>query len=126
MPLTDRTVRTRPPGRHHDGKGTGLILLVREMGARLWVQRLRVNGKVRELGHGRFPAVSLADARRAAEAAKRAADAGGDPVADRRARKAQPAGTLSDALAGYLDAHGPAWRSPKTARLVRSSLERHT
>ncbi|MBD0276319.1 MAG: integrase arm-type DNA-binding domain-containing protein [Acetobacteraceae bacterium] len=136
MPLTERQVATLPPGRHYDGRGDGLCLLVRPAGRRLWVQRLSVGGKVREMGHGAYPAVTLAEARRRARSAKAAADAGQDPLSDRKAAKAAarapaaaaaaPEGrTLRDALEAYLGAHAPAWRSSKTEKLTRAMLERY-
>ena len=42
MDLQEKTLGDLPPGRHTDGRGTGLALLVREAGARLWTQRLRI------------------------------------------------------------------------------------
>ncbi len=57
-----------PPGRHHDGGGDGLFLLVRPSGGRFWGQRVTINGRRRELGLGPFPVVSIADARARAAA----------------------------------------------------------
>lgn len=46
LALTDTGIRGRlPPGRHTDGKGNGLALLVRENGAKFWTQRLKRSGK---------------------------------------------------------------------------------
>lgn len=124
-------------GLHFVGDGSGLSLLVREgrdgaTEAR-WVQRIRVAGKRRELGHGPYPRVSLAQARDKAKKAMEAVEAGRDPLAEKRERKATMAAaanaaekeTFAAALDAYIAAHGAAWRSPKTAREVRSRLERH-
>lgn len=129
--LTDVRLRgALAVGKHHDGKGTGLYLIVREGGGRAWGQRIRLpGGKVREIGHGTYPEVSLGEARRRAEAAQEQSRAGIDPVAVKQAAKAEVAvamdRTLRAALDGYIAAHGPAWRSPKTARIFRNSLEKH-
>jgi len=82
--------------------------------------------RVRELGHGPWPRVTLTAARRLAAEAKAAADRGIDPVAAKRTAKAAAAaaGTLRDAMEGYLAAHGPAWRG-KTEKLIRARLEQH-
>ena len=136
MPIVDRQISTLPPGRHHDGRGTGLCLLVRPSGSRLWVQRVSIGGKVRELGHGAYPAVTLAEARKLAQLAKIAADAGHDPIADKKAAKAaavaaalppvpEPGRTLRDALAGYLAKHAPGWRGAKTEKLCRAMMDNH-
>ncbi len=127
--LTEIFVRTAKPGRHSDGRGDGLMLLVRPTGARLWIQRIKVGQRYRDLGHGSWPDVSLAEARRRAAAAKAQVADGIDPVEARRAAKAAVAAelgrTLRDAVEGYIGAHGPAWRSEKTATLFRTSLEQH-
>ena len=125
MALTDTAIRGKlPPGRHTDGKGTGLALLVRENGAKFWTQRLKRSGKITELGHGRYPAVSLSEARKAAGTAKREADLGADPLTQKRVRKAQ-SHTLEQALDAYLTAHAAAWQSPKTEKIWRASLKKH-
>ena len=125
MALTDTAIRGKlAPGRHTDGKGNGLALLVRENGAKFWTQRIKRAGKITELGHGRYPAVSLSEARKAAAAAKREADLGADPLTQKRVRKAQ-SHTLAQALDAYLAAHAAAWRSPKTEKIWKASLEKH-
>jgi hypothetical protein len=80
------TVKTA--GKYHDGKGTGLFLLVKETGRRSWVQRLTVRGKRRDIGLGSPAFVTLAEAREAAQRNKRVALEGRDPLAERaRARQ---------------------------------------
>jgi hypothetical protein len=46
--LTAVSVRSAKPGRY--GDGNGLYLLVREGGARWWLFRYVMNGKMREMG----------------------------------------------------------------------------
>lgn len=53
--LTAVTVRNLGPGKHHDGGGTGLFLLVKPNGSRFWVQRITIHGKRREIGLGSPP-----------------------------------------------------------------------
>lgn len=77
----------KEPGKYHDGKGTGLFLLVKPSRARSWVQRIVVRGKRREIGLGSARFLSLAEARELAFANKKVASMGGDPKAERdRAR----------------------------------------
>lgn len=124
-------------GLHFVGDGSGLCLLVRDgqAGAKecRWVQRVRVAGRRREIGHGVFPAVSLAQARAAAKKVADEVAAGRDPVAERREREAAAIAaadaadreTFAAALDGYIGAHGAAWRSPKTKKQVRERMDRH-
>jgi len=125
--LTDIKIKNAKPGKHSDGRGDGLILLVRTTGGKFWVQRIKVGGKYRDVGHGTWPAVSLADARRKAEATKAQAAAGLAPSAARRAaHAASPTGhTMREAIDGYIEAHGAAWRSEKTRKGFRTRLEQH-
>jgi len=101
--------------------------MVRDTGARFWIQRITVGGRVRELGHGSWPAVSLSQARRKAEAIRDTVAATGrlperEPVAPASAPAAR---TLRDAVNGYVAAHAPSWRGAKTAGQFKSRLERH-
>lgn len=135
-PLTDKGIAALAVGRHHLADGTGLCLLVRSAESRLWVQRLSIGGKVRELGHGSYPDVSLAEARRRARAAKAAVEDGRDPLAERRAAKEKaaaeanpppppPGRTLRDAMEAYIAAHGASWRSTKTEKQTRAMMALH-
>ena len=85
--LTARSVETvTKAGRHVDGDG--LCLLVSPTGAKKWVLRFQVNGRRRDMGLGAYPDVTLAVARDKAQIARRSAGAGGDPIGERRARRA--------------------------------------
>lgn len=136
-----------PPGRHAAGGGDGLALLVKADGRRTWIQRIKAGGRTQELGHGAWPAVGLREARRRATDVRELVDAGGDPLAARHAerraqedaeqaaereRQAQEAAealvrsrSLRAGMEAYLEAHGPAWRSPKTERDIRTRLGLH-
>lgn len=130
--LTDKELRSlaRADGRYAVGDGSGLALLVRQDGKQQrWVQRITVAGKMREVGHGSYPAVTLAKARAAAKKIRDDVAEGLDPLAVRTSKKAAAQAavvqTLDAALTEYIAAHGAAWRSEKTRRLTRSSLEQH-
>ena len=72
--------------------GGGLLLEVRPSGAKVWLCRLTVAGKRRDMGLGGYPAVTLKAARDAARKARELAGAGTDPIsrrdADAAARRA--------------------------------------
>ena len=88
--LTDRAVRAAKPGKHHDGGGHGLMLVVGGSGTRSWVQRVKIRGRKhpRELGLGSYPLVSLAAAREKARENTAMAREGRDPKAERERERA--------------------------------------
>lgn len=81
--LSARAAATVPgPGRFSDG--AGLYLVVDGSGARRWLFIFRHDGKQREMGLGGFQAVSLADARRKRDEARRLLIDGKNPISERR------------------------------------------
>ena len=93
MASSDAACRTAK-GRESEYKlsdGGGLYLFVRPNGARVWHQAYRFAGKQKKLTHGPYPLVSLADARRLRDDAKRLLASGVDPGANKRAEKAAAA-----------------------------------
>ncbi len=91
MPLTDvkvRTLKTKSkPYKVSDSEG--LHVLVSHSGAKLWRWSYRSHGKQLTLSLGRYPMVSLLDARRARDDAKRLLFQGTDPSEQRRAARLQ-------------------------------------
>lgn len=71
--------------------GGGLQLWVQPNGAKLWRLAYRFGGKQKLLAIGAYPVISLADARRARDDAKRTLTLGSDPVQVKRALKAAQA-----------------------------------
>ena len=69
-----------------DGGCAGLYLVVQPTGVRSWAARYRLNGKPAKLTLGRFPTISLAEARRRATAALRQVAEGIDPAVEKRKR----------------------------------------
>ncbi|WP_076522985.1 tyrosine-type recombinase/integrase [Paracoccus saliphilus] len=67
----------KEPGKY--GDGNGLCLIVSATGAKRWEQRLTIQGKRCDCGHGSLALVSLAEAREKAVEYRRIASAGGDP-----------------------------------------------
>ena len=87
MPLSDVKCRsTRPsPKLRKLSDGGGLQLWVQPSGSRLWRLAYRFGGKQKLLALGAYPAVSLADARQARDAARLLLAAGQDPSEERKA-----------------------------------------
>ena len=114
------------PGRYGDGHGGyGLSLLVKTRAhggvAKSWAQRIRIDGKPVNVGLGRYPIVTLAEARAKALENARAVHQGRDP----RDRSRLP--TFEQAAAEVIRLHEPTWRSgaASSSKVWRSSLERY-
>jgi hypothetical protein len=79
--LTQMKARNLGPGKHFDGQGLMLVKSRKDAGK--WLLRLVVDGKRREMGLGRWPDVSIAEARENASNARRTLRGGADPLAER-------------------------------------------
>ena len=101
--------------------GAGLYLNVTSGGARSWLFRYTLAGKVREIGLGSFTAVGVAEARESASRARQLIHAGQDPKAA-GAVAAAPM-TFREATAAFHTAHRAGWRSPRHAANWLSSVE---
>lgn len=125
MALTDIAVRTAK-SRDREYKladGAGLYLLVTPAGGRLWRLKYRMDGVERKLALGRYPDVSLSDARKGRDAARQAASAGNDPAAAKRrariAAKVAAATTFGDVAAEYIAKAEREGRAPATIAKLR-------
>lgn len=91
MPLTAQEVKniSCPDGKSQIKKsdGNNLFLLVKSSGAKLWRLRYRHAGKYQEMALGKYPSISLAEARRMAEEARASLIHGINPMDERRDRK---------------------------------------
>ena len=130
MKLTATKMKSlREPGKY--GDGGGLYLIVTRTGSRNWIHRAVVNGKRCDLGLGRFPDVSLAQARdRCADNRKFIAD-GIDPRERKRQEKVRErkleaaAVTFREAARIVHEHNRPTWRNEKHAVSWWQTLERH-
>ena len=75
-------------GRHAVGFISGLLLVVKDTGAKSWVIRTMVGGKRKSIGLGPYPEISLSVAREKARAVKSLIEKGIDPIKERQARQA--------------------------------------
>ena len=115
------------PGRYGEGRGGfGLSLLVKPRSAggvaKSWSQRLRINGRVCNLGLGTYPVVTLAEARAKALENRRAVAQGLDP----RERSRTP--TFAEAAETVIQLHEPTWRAgggADSAKVWRASLRNY-
>lgn len=89
-----------------------------------WIFRYALAGKRTDMGLGPFPAVSLADARRKADDARRKIDNGTDPVAAARAAALAAGGipSFKDAAEQFIASHRDGWRNPKHRQQWENTL----
>jgi integrase len=119
--LTDKTLQSLTkagiPGKTNDG--AGLYFQISKAGSTSWIFRYKRDSKVRDMGLGPYPTITLAAARLLAADQRRVLAAGGDPLATRDAerearREAQRQlearrVTFEQIATDYLEAHGRSW-----------------
>lgn len=113
--LTDAACRKAKPG-DRDRKmadSGGLFLLVKSSGLKSWRMKYRLHGREKQLTFGRYPEMSLAEAREQRDAAKRLLKLGQDPSAERKLAKARAA---AEALNSF-EACARAWHEQRSATL---------
>jgi len=138
--LNQLKAKNLDPGKYADGQGLWLVKRTKQAGR--WMLRISVNAKRREMGLGRWPDVSIAEARdRAAEARKTLRD-GTDPIVEReKAKYGTNRLTVAQAIDGCFEARkaelkgdGEAgrWMSPlkvhiipKLGRLPIEQIDQH-
>lgn len=101
--LNQMTAKSLGHGEYADGQGLWLIKRDKVLGK--WILRVVVHGKRREMGLGRWPDVSIAEARERAAMARKQLRDGVDPIFERQKAKciAKPL-TLADAITGCFEA----------------------
>lgn len=137
--LTDLAVKNAKPGVYVDAEGNtrpkanrlhvgdGLTVLVKPNGSKFWVLRVMKDGKRVDLGLGRYPGVSLLDARAAATALRSKAKAGDDVLAEKRAAaaKAKEARELTFEVVARLAHEARKGLAVKTNALWLARLEQY-
>ncbi|MEP7006094.1 MAG: Arm DNA-binding domain-containing protein, partial [Sphingomonas bacterium] len=101
--LTQMSAKALDRGKHADGQGLWLVKRDKIFGK--WTLRLVVGRVRREMGLGRWPDVSIAEARDRAATARKLLRDGSDPIADRRkAKRTIRKLTLREAIDGCFEA----------------------
>ncbi len=113
------------PGRY--GDGNGLWLQVRDATHRSWLFRYTVGGRARQMGLGRFPEVSLAEARDAAGECRAVARKDLDPIEERRKvrsanRQVGSNVTFKQVADRYISVHETSWCNAKHRYQWRQTL----
>lgn len=122
MPLTEIAVRNAKPKdkpyRLADEKG--MYLEVHANGRKYWRQKYRIEGKEKRLALGVYPEVSLADARRKRDEARKLIAEGTDPGEVRKAAKDEAA--LADGRT--FEAVARAWHTDRSHDLVQDYADK--
>ena len=107
---------------YFDTKPPGIGLRLSNSGRKTWFVMYRTNGRLRRLTLGTYPALSLADARDQATAAKHTVAKGEDPALQKQSARIAP--TVADVATQYLDRyaknHKKSWRDD--ARLLHREV----
>jgi integrase len=115
-----KAARLREPGMHADGDG--LFLSITPSGSRSWILRYRRAGRRRDMGLGSLSAVSLADARKLAQEARRLIVAGVDPIDARRVSTLDGDVTFKAAAERCIADRRDGWRNDKHKAQWTTSL----
>ena len=123
--------RLEKPGLHAVGGVSGLHLRITATGARSWILRAKVGSKRRDYGLGPYPDVSLGQARERARELKDQIWQGRDPIAERRAAKAELQAeqatelTFAEAARKCHQAKVPEFNNAHAAKIWLTRLENH-
>lgn len=123
MPLTDVACRNaKPREKQYRLSDSGwLYLAVQPNGARIWRMNYRFEGKQRTLTFGRYPAMSLSEARARRDAAKADLADGHDPAKPRAASENAP--TFQSVADEWFKQSKPHWTPGYAARLHSRMVE---
>jgi integrase len=106
MKFTDLGVQSLKPraSRYDVREGDGFVLRVNTTGKKVWCFVYTLNGEKKRMTLGKYPAMSLSEARDAHGAAKKLADKGIDPAIEqaRHKRERQLAPTVADFIDEYI------------------------
>jgi integrase len=124
-----RVAKEVAPGHYADGGG--LYLQIADSGARSWVFRFKLNGRVREMGLGPVSRVSLGEARKLAARYREMVRDQIDPIFARREQQrrqlldisADANVTFREAAEAYIRAQEPQWRNRKHVQQWGNTLK---
>lgn len=118
---------SKVPGLYSDGGG--LCLRVKSPTACSWVFRYMISRKAREMGLGKYPDVTLAEARARASEFRKLKSQGQDPIEQRNAVNrsiaiaAAKAVTFRAAAKSYIDGNREGWRNAKHAAQWEATIK---
>ena len=124
MPLNDRQIKNAKPAEKpfklNDGKG--LYLYINTSGGKLWRFDFSYNGKRKTLSIGKYPTVSLVEARQAAENARRLLASRQDPSEakqqEKRERQAAALNTFESIARRWHTDNLIRWKENHATRII--------
>jgi integrase len=126
MALTDTEIRkskpTEKPYRLFDGGG--LYVQIAPTGGKLWRWKYRFQGAEKLMAFGKYPAVSLADARVERDKARKVLSTGIDPMAQRRIQKTAFLGATEHTFQKVADRWFEHWKADKTKQHHETTMGR--
>lgn len=124
--LNQMKAKNLGPGKYSDGQG--LWLVKRDKDAGKWILRVVLSFKRREMGLGRWPDVSIAEARERAASARQKMRDGVDPIQERaKSKRTVKRLTLKEAIDGCYkakqaelkkDGAAGRWMSPLSSHII--------
>lgn len=126
MPLTDLTVRNAKPNSRLQklSDGRGLQLHITMAGSKLWRWAYRYDSKQKLMALGIYPDVSLAQARQAADEARKLLVSGIDPMEQRKADKNNPEKTVENTFESIARQWWQHWSPARSARHAEYVIRR--
>lgn len=122
--LTQMRAKNLGEGKYADGQG--LWLIKRSKIAGKWQLRFVIRGKRREMGLGRWPDVSIAEARERAAKARRVVRDGLDPIEERKKEREVPAAvTLAEAAQGCFETKKAGLKNKNAVKRWMGLLNHH-
>ena len=115
--------KTRRVGKHYDNRGHGLYLCVSDTGSKRWEQRITLDTRCRYLGLGRYPDVSLREARKRALCNRQLVDDGIDPYVHKHSHGHRIVPTFAEAVEHVIQLRQSKWTGEKTEQRWRRALE---
>ena len=122
--LSDKAVKAKKKrGRYSDSGG--LYLHITKLGYKSWEYRFRIRGKLRTMGLGSYPKVSLKEARIKRDDARKLRDNNIDPIIARGSMRQIAAASLTvdQAAEAYVAVMEKEWKTKRYASQIRARLE---
>ena len=118
MALTEREIKAAKPQSkpYKMSDGGNMFLLVTPAGGRLWRWAYRFHGKPLLMALGKYPEVSLAEARRRHQEARLTLSNGFDPMAKRKQEKQASRTAHANSFAAVAEHWLAHWREGKSTR----------
>jgi integrase len=111
-----RSLNTSAPRKIFDGKG--LYLEITTAGSKIWRIKYRHAGKEKRLSLGKYPEISLKDARESLAEKRSLLAKGVDPSAERKATKAAPSASFEAVAREWVAGQSGTWAPGHTERVL--------